>query len=228
MTVFNTSYSSIDEAFGYLNPDLQKKSKKKNKDPLCELYNQKWQPDNLSNSLKDDVDLISYANEYKNPNLTTNRDTSPKYIDISDKPINNKDQEYSWMHPEKSLTTKAENFEMNYDFQPSKMIAQEDRSHQERYTHGERYTPGERYTHQERYIPEERYSHQEMCAPQEMREPHGRYCDEDTIIRLLSQKYDKKTNNDKINYIDLILYIISGIILIFILEQFIQIGMNMK
>ena len=64
-----------------------------------------------------------------------------------------------------------------------------------------------------------------MCAP---REPHGRYCDEDTIIRLLSQKYDKKTNNDKINYIDLILYIISGIILIFILDQFVRIGMYMK
>lgn len=222
MTVFNTSYSSIDEAFGYLNPDLQKKSKKKNKDPLCELYNQKWQPDNLSNSLNDDVDLITYANEYRNPNLTTNRDTSPKYIDISDKPVNTNRvsqvqvPEYSWVQPEKSLATTSENFEMNYDFQPSKMIDQE------------HYLPQERYTSGERYIPEERYSSQENRAYQEVCEPPGRYCDEDTIIRLLSQKYDKKPNNDKINYIDLILYIISGIILIFILEQFIQIGMNMK
>ena len=31
MTVFNTNYSSIDEAFGFLNPELQQSAKKEGK-----------------------------------------------------------------------------------------------------------------------------------------------------------------------------------------------------
>lgn len=40
--------------------------------------------------------------------------------------------------------------------------------------------------------------------------------------------YKKKSQSPELKYLDLILYIISGIILIFLLEQFVRIGINMQ
>ena len=48
------------------------------------------------------------------------------------------------------------------------------------------------------------------------------------MLKALTKKYTGTSESSKnINYIDLVLYIISGIILIFILEQFIKIGQYM-
>jgi hypothetical protein len=185
MTVFNTNYSSIDEAFGYLNPELQqqsaKKSKKKiQKDPLCELYNQKNQTPYT------DTDLVMYANQYrynKNEYQDQNingRESPTKYIDVSDQ------------------ETKQE-IEKNYDFQPSRIIQEEN-------------IPG---------IRSESYN-------RVYNESQNRINDEEAMLRALTKKYTGSSEScKKINYIDLILYIISGIILIFILEQFIKVGQYM-
>ena len=56
MTVFNTNYANIDDAYGFLNPKLNSKNKK-NADPLCQLY------DNSSNN-QSDSDLVTFANQY--------------------------------------------------------------------------------------------------------------------------------------------------------------------
>ena len=37
---------------------------------------------------------------------------------------------------------------------------------------------------------------------------------------------DERKPSQQVNYIDLVLYILSGIILIFIMEQFVKIGMH--
>jgi hypothetical protein len=213
MTVFNTNYTSIDEAFGFLNPELQqegvkKQPKKKNKDPLCELYNQRWQQTPYT-----DTDLVMYANQYnKNNNQIQNvrgRENKQKFIDISDHPTSQEytgqehtRQEYTGQEHTRQEHTGQEytrqEYESSYDFQPSKLSE----------ITSEEHTP--RHTYQE-----------------------SRCLDEDTMIRLLEKKYNNSyekhdSSNSSMNYIDLILYIISGIILIFMMEQFVKIGMYMQ
>ena len=194
MTVFNTNYSSIDEAFGYLNPELQqsaKKSKKKiQKDPLCELYNQRNQ------NPYTDTDLVMYANQYRyNKNEFQNQDVSEresptKYIDVSDQDI-------------------KQEIEKNYDFQPSR-INQDIDLHQENNPR----------------IREETYPR--IRSENYNRVYSERINDEEAMLKALTKKYTGTSESSKnINYIDLVLYIISGIILIFILEQFIKIGQYM-
>jgi hypothetical protein len=207
MTVFNTSYTTIDEAFGFLNPELQQKPqkmKKKNKDPLCELYNQRWQQQPYT-----DTDLVTYANQYRYnktdfQNQTVNgRENKSKYVDLSE----GVRQEY----------------ESNYDFQPSKMIEQESYNTKQESS----YNPT-----QESYYPsqESYHSTQESYVPTEQEKSRYIY-DEDAMVRALAKKYMTEQNEDKghsLNYIDLILYIISGIMLIFMMEQFVRIGIYMQ
>jgi hypothetical protein len=213
MTVFNTSYTTIDEAFGFLNPELQQKPqkmKKKNKDPLCELYNQRWQQQPYT-----DTDLVTYANQYRYnktdfQNQTVNgRENKSKYVDLSE----GVRQEY----------------ESNYDFQPSKMIEQESYN-----TKQESYHPTQESYHssQESYHPTQESYHptQESYVPTEQ-EKYRNVFDEDAMVRALAKKYMTEQNEDKghsLNYIDLILYIISGIMLIFMMEQFVRIGIYMQ
>lgn len=195
MTVLSTNYSSIEDAWGFLNPELQPKKdhkKKKNKDPICELYNSRGHQ-----SLYTDADLVSYVNKYDQYNKTDfqssvgtkGREKMPKYIDIP-------------------LSEESKNgFENSFDFQPSKMIDQENETEQEEVyqeRQGSMVIDEEDYrkpTHQELFYEDNRQS----ASPS----PKYRYLD------------DVK---NEINYLDLALYIISGILLIFMLDQFVRLG----
>jgi hypothetical protein len=202
MTVFNTNYSSIDEAFGFLNPDLQQaKKKKKNKDPICELYNQRAHQNTYT-----DTDLVMYANQfnaekYQKQNVY-GRETMPKYIDASDQ-----EQQPQQQPQQRPMAPVRQEFESSYDFQPSRMITAEEE--ERRY----QTTPEVPVYH----------SQPETC----------KNFDEEAFMRMFEERYSSKFQNSSpatksINYFDLILYIISGIILIFMMEQFVKIGMYMQ
>lgn len=208
MTVFNTNYTSIDEAFGFLNPELQQsvksqKPKKKNKDPLCELYNQRWQQQPYT-----DTDLVSYANQYRynktnfQNQSVIGRESSPKYVDLSDGHSDGPS------HASTNQETRQE-YESNYDFQPSKFV-----EHEGNLDH--------------KIKDEESY---QTHSEQESQRPLPSVYDEDAMVKMLAKKYMGDYHNDKsnsLNYIDLVLYIISGIMLIFMMEQFVKIGMYMQ
>ena len=59
MTVFNTGYCTIDEAWGDLTSKQKNKKKKTPQDPICDLYESKVNSSNYS-----DTDLVRFANEY--------------------------------------------------------------------------------------------------------------------------------------------------------------------
>ena len=59
MTVFNTGFCTIDEAWGDLTSKQKNKKKKTPQDPICDLYESKVNSSNYS-----DTDLVRFANEY--------------------------------------------------------------------------------------------------------------------------------------------------------------------
>lgn len=89
MTVFNTGYSNIEEAWGDLTGKSKKdiNRKKKNQDPICELYDAKAK----SNSNYSENDLVNFANEYyekfdKNKYQRNMQTQSLSYEDIEREP----------------------------------------------------------------------------------------------------------------------------------------------
>jgi hypothetical protein len=197
MTVLSSNYSSIEDAWGYLNPELQPKNqkKKKNKDPICELYNSKG-----SSSVYTDTDLVAYTNKYnelynksdfQNPVGTRGREVNPKNIEL---PV---------MSGESKL-----DLESSFDFQPSKYVKEEHISEYNPRTSSEQ--PSRRtFSEQEAYTTDEEHTYQERYHPRQEYEPYHRYID---------------IEKNEVNYLDLALYVISGIILIFLLEQFVKLG----
>lgn len=202
MTVSSTNYSSIEDAWGYLNPELQPKNqkKKKNKDPICELYNSKG-----NSSVYTDADLVAYTNKYsdlynksdfQNPAGTRGREPNPKHIDL----------------PTTGGAEGRMDLESSFDFQPSQLVKEEydppsktqaEARHSQSWASQQEQEYGitdEERIHQEDYFP----TRQEYGPPQQ-----HRYID---------------MEKNEINYLDLLLYIISGIILIFLLEQFVKLG----
>lgn len=170
MTVYNTSYSSLDEVWAdsYLSPNLQKKTKKKRtppqSDPLCDLYN-------MGNSHYQENDLISFANKYyeqhekakyQKPRMMDDdepREKSPVYVDV----------EAEHVRPE----FPDEDYAMERDLNAANKAREKDRL----------------YFHTKEYY---------------------------------TNDGDEKTSTFLMY--DVILYIISGIILIFMMEQFVRIG----
>lgn len=171
MTVFNTSYSSLDEAWGdsYLSPNLQKKSKKKKAppatDPLCELYE-------MGNPHYQENDLISFANKYYEQHEKANyqkprmnaeeapREPSPVYVDV--------DREERPEFPE-------QDYALEKELHAANNVRDKDRMY---------------FSAKEFYV-------------------NDGHVDE---------------RNQTFVWYDILLYIISGIILIFMMEQFVRIG----
>ena len=242
MTVFNTNYSSIDEAYGFLNPQLNKL----NKDPTCDLYASK----------KNESDLVTFANQYQvqkqakpsnidshlldhaydfnkvNFQRQNNKSREHQMKDVTNNIIYDEVPKQSPNHNHKKyheqLVTSEESFERNYDFQPSLI---------------ENLQPQPQPQPQNDNLqPQKQYADIHIENVNTNTNMNGnnthKVCefDEDTVLKLLSKKYmneytthpisDERKPSQQINYIDLVLYIISGIILIFIMEQFVKIGMH--
>lgn len=195
MTVINTAYSSIEEAWAdsYLSPSLQKnKSSKKSskttkpslppiKDPICDLYEMGGH---------DDADLVKFANSYfethekskfQKPRMLE-REPQPKVIEI-DVP-----EDLSFGAPVRASKPQAlpepvhddDNSDNGSDDEPALSSTQRNMMYYD------------------------------------AKEPYQSDDDEWT-----------KKNKD-FNHFDLALYIISGIILIFMMEQFVKLGAMMR
>jgi hypothetical protein len=282
MTVFNqfNQYSSIDEAYGFLNPQMNPKNKK-NSPTACKLYD-------MQNS---DSELVTYANQYKKAQQAIVR-PSESYAesDLSHQWANNLVQSRSTNTTQEESVRPLVTSEESYQ-RPSQIISEEvnpiyaemfslpskpssEQTYQEFYpyfnvdkvgregvtsTHiDEKKVTGEIETAYnfrpsnlmsndtphimnikktgkcpDVYIQNNNDNSNRMLAEENNPNDrsHSRPYDEDELLRMLSNKYMKEyttahssKSTESVNYIDLILYIISGIILIFMMEQFVKLG----
>lgn len=197
MTVINTSYSSIEEAWAdnYLAPSLQKKPKKKRapaqSDPICDLYD-------MGNNHYEESDIVSYANnfydkhekaKYQKPRMQE-RERLPKVVDIdvSD------DVAYGAPVKEKQVRFAVENDEEQSATKEDIKRMLEESDDDEDYIKGKA---------RERVI----YDTKEY------------YEDDESGFNQRDKSF---------SYFDIVLYIISGVILIFMMEQFVKIGTMMR
>lgn len=251
MTVFNTSYSTIEEAWAdsYLSPSLQKKQKKKKNvetsspmaDPICELYEMG------NNNKYDDSDIVSYANKfyekhekarYQNA-MMNNREKLPKVVDvdvtddiISGSPYNR--------DVKKQLAEKMDRKDFPYNYEGR---------YQDRYNEDSKYQTSKYQDskHDDNIRQRRHYDGNDDDNDDNEGYNEG-YKDDYTegdneSVDIMPRKRDKVqydtregygddddfgNKNRSFNYFDIILYIISGVILIFMMEQFVKIGMLMK
>lgn len=237
MTVFNTGYATIEEAWG----DLTKKKKKKsNQDPICDLYDSKG-----SNSAYTETDLINY-----------NYDKSRYQRTVKDKPVKvhvdiNKDQDnyeskqlpnsifekqFELRHPNSfdmedptefmvracpaTAQTRSDEPDRVYDDEVVKRKTllpedEDDEVFQEYFP-----KPRDAPSCSQEYAEEEPYRRR---AGRERYHDYGDdYDDEDSFFQ------NKKKKKTSYVYLDVLLYVLSGIILIFLLEQFVKIGIHMQ
>lgn len=249
MTVFNTGYASIEEAWG----DLTKKKKKKsNQDPICDLYESKG-----NTSAYTETDLINY-----------NYDKSRYQRTVKDKPIKmhvdvNKDQDnyeskqlpnsifekqFELRHPNSfdmedptefmvsscpaatSAFKRSDKPDRVYDDEvvrlkqkgvmpPPEEEEEDDEVFQE-------YFPKPRDAPSCKFPEEEEPTRNNTSYRRAGREKFHDYDDdyeddEDMYFR-------KKKKKTSYIYLDVLLYVLSGIILIFLLEQFVKIGIHLQ
>lgn len=195
MTVYNTGYSTLEDAWGnsYLSPNLHKNKKPKKKtashppsDPICDLYE-------MGNSHYSENDLLSFANryyekhekaKYQKPmmsDMDAPRENSPLYADIP------------------SQASRVE-VEADEEERPTPQVPR-------------------------REIPEQDYAvEREMASAKKTADRDRMYFN---TREYYTDDSDFESKNTHFNVYDIILYIISGIILIFMMEQFVKIGMMM-
>ena len=229
MTVCSANYSPVEEAYEFLNPSLQSKTHKPVIKKACDSYSSdfdiasyanKYQQSNNSNTI-DNAGLFNKTNfqhqnqvnrELQNPkkiNKVTFQENRPQKIYEIEEDEDFIRQEYPHNRPD--------GFESSYDFQPSTM--HETPKCPDMEVHIENINTND--------------NNNSKSVTKNYTNNYHDY-DEDTILKLLSKKYmnefttlpQNAQQNNQIppNYIDLILYIISGVILIFIMEQFVKIG----
>lgn len=196
MTVYNTGYSTLEDAWGnsYLSPNLHKNKKPKKKaaappptDPICDLYE-------MGNSHYSENDLLSFANryyekhekaKYQKPmmnDMEAPRERSPLYADIQTESsrveVEEEERDVSQAMPSRREMP-SQDYALEREMASAKRTAERDRM----YFHNTR----EYYTDDSEF----------------------------------------EAKNTHFNVYDIMLYVISGIILIFMMEQFVKVGMMM-
>lgn len=244
----NLCYSSIDEVW----PDFNKKIKKKKvSDPICDLYEKndaqinkyatnnfnksRFQKDETSQRLfhqpeqrKNDVTIEPEQNKY---NVMIDPEQNKYDIELEGAPLSGSEfeKQFNLINPSNKSEYNDEDVKkiISEVHQPSKTlkdyrfnneIDEENTSEKPLiYDHNLGNIKPELYDHKSQYI------RPELHKPQP--EYLGRYHkDFDDFI------YDKISNNksNSLAVLDIILYIASGIILIFLLEQFVRIGTQLS
>jgi hypothetical protein len=253
MTVFNTGYATIDEAWGDISG--KKKKKKVIQDPVCDLYEMKGNSSSYSETdlVNYNYDKSRYQRTYKDTSESKNIDTDDSYGYGSSAGVNS-----GTMVPT-SLFEKQ--FEVRHEMEcPTEYMVKQTKNKlydetEDSYTPEPRTRPPpqgprqgppsgasqappvpppatqtkERFHNNDEYE-QPRYSKYESRYMEEKQsEDYGRDNDHDEYYERKNSKSERK-NNSKSNlvYLDIILYILSGIILIFLLEQFVRIGINMQ
>lgn len=218
MTVFNTGYSSLEEAWGepYLSPSLQQQKKKKKKqqpildspsDPICDLYA-------MGNNHYQDSDIISFANQfydkhdkvvYQKP-LMLDREKHPKTMEIRDGSV------YAYGAPLSSVVSDTADRERDEVVEVPKLQDQEEQN--------EATFTEDNYMYDENEGPPAPVDRTNNKTIETMKASHDYYLSEHD-----PDYYRKDT---AFQWMDVMLYLLSGIILIFMMEQFVKVGMHLQ
>jgi hypothetical protein len=180
--------------------DLSGRKKKKNKtqDPICELYEQKM------NSSYSQLDLVNNSNSSFEKSKYQRNSEEERELSNRNVNIDSRNQYYD-ISDNKPLSPESL-FEKQFEIKnPS--CNNEEEVEQENDTDIEDYI----YKKQPRFRPR----------------PPKPYYPKQSYYEEYLDDFGYSNNKPKLVYLDLLLYIISGIILIFLLEQFVQIGKNM-
>lgn len=204
MTVTNTNYSSIEEVWGEsFGPPHKSKREKKKKiiDPICELYEQG------NNSGYTENDLISYANDYfEKQDKGKNRKYQKSMNDLVTVFGNETDAVYHRERPSRHVEVNGHN-----DFYDTTIENEEDEDIYDIQRHKQKVNIEYAPTPTSTPTPRNAYKKKTYDDVEE-------YEDFEQNATLPS----------KFAFIDLLLYVVSGIILIFVMEQFVKIGLLLQ
>lgn len=241
--VYNNNYCSIEDAWGNLTgplPSKDKKKKKKSRDPICELY------DMSANASYNDLDLVNASNsfefeKYNKSRYQRDRQASrekSKFVQIDatadDDHVPLYEQNVSDdMDLEKQFATSLKNAQCS----KSKIKMPDFESHFNPLTEEEHHDDAASDVESEEDYKEFKHiltkkkkdvvsddEEEEHSAPPPRKSINEAFA-EDSYYGVPMNKRDHGNN---LAYLDLLLYIVSGIILIFVMEQFVKIGIMLQ
>lgn len=252
--VYSNNYCSIEDAWGNLTGKVEKKKKKRMKDPICELY------DMSSNGAYDDLDLVQAANmgydRYNKSKYQKDRQAGRErekfvHIDATDarnhvplyeQGTKNDDidldkQFYSSMAEAQCSRSniKLPDLESHFDPITSNQEEEEDEEDDD-YKEFQKILKKKHHDDDgETEADDDSNEHPRNLlapapgpAPMRMRNRHLRDRDFDINENFLDSLPVRNSSSSHSPYLDLMLYIVSGIILIFVMEQFVKIGVMLQ
>lgn len=231
MTVINTSYTSLEDAWGSNFDVEQKKPKKKSKsskssDPLCELYGKRYKKARKPytatkersryTAYRGGVDTTNYHGfrddptqlaEFEN-DMDQVRFETGTCVDTSSPPNAHDDEDDEYLHNAIIDEESTENrdfkkiFSNVYDESEDEITSEE--------------------------MPENTNAADSISCSKLSKSITQMVEDEIKHNKALHQLEMEKCFVDERQYLDIIMYTLSGVIVIFMMEQFIQIGMRLK
>lgn len=243
MAVINTQYSTLEEAWG-TNSKLKKRI---SRDQECELYDNRTKPkqkpyrNNTNKSTKHYKNMM-LVDEDENPDYE-------KYYGYSDaraysrtgKPLNGhkeyfkpKTKKRVSINPERNTYIESDPMDYidDHNAMSKTVFEEDDEIEEEQYLKS---SPDSDYIYEEVYDEDEdNYLTQENKSNDEFRKAQiNKYVEEeiDNEINPLPSKTNIRNHNTtdaNRQVLDLSIYTLSGIILIFMMEQFVQIGVKIK
>jgi hypothetical protein len=245
------NYSTLEEAWGE-NFNKPKKSKKQEIDPICKLYNKRLNKVYPPYKISKDDDEPSYKkvnyidkNHEKYYGFRDGRPYSRKYKKITKKPVDlrvnaydsEEENDYLTVKKKKQPKKKSYSLPVQQEELPSKKFIHPDEEEfiMNNLIDDEEYVEEEsKYISEPKYIESDEEFDDYLDSDEESNEEYQKILQEDvdseeeeeSPFKVINKK-KKFKKNDK-HYLDMGIYTISGIILIFIMEQFIQIGMKLK
>lgn len=242
MTVLNTSYTTLEEAWGN---DFTKKSKKKSNlkdfkdsnDPLCQLYGRKYQKTRKP-FLDKSVETQNGKN-FKSGGVSSSRN---RYFGYNDEDINfsadggSECIQHNKIQPDlKKKALKKKGVRFNIETEDEDDVYLHNAIKDERILNGQAFHDEEdlmdfKEINSRKQFYDDVYEsdNEDYDLPEEQHvgiEEERVYYKDDSLSK---NKIYYNQYKDERQYFDLLIYILSGIILIFMMEQFIQIGMRLK
>ncbi len=212
----STNYSSLDEVWGEAyNPSQKSKKEKKKKvhDPICELYEMG------NNGGYNENDLLSYANNY-----FEKYDKTPYNRTMNGSVVGSETNVMPQMPQMPNVPQMPQNTQMPQQYQrerPVREVAVSDARHIYDVSDNDDVSD---VGHAEQHVM------QRVLPKQTTREVINKKQNKETFkpLRYFDDEDDESETTTGFAFIDLLLYIISGIILIFMMEQFVKIGLLLQ
>lgn len=254
MTVMNTGYATIEEAWGDMSG--RRKKKKASQDPICDLYETKG-----SSSAYTETDLVNYAYDKSKTQRTYNDRPETKKAVVREEsehyetkalPNSLFEKQFDIRHPGNFETDDPKDYMIRAcpssrgrEDEGDKIYDDEAIKNRRRASHAEDESAPARVSEERTRAPAPKETYyasetdDEYEAPQKRRYERERVRERERVFQEDEQsdveheykdyakKYAEK-RKPKFVYLDIVLYVLSGIILIFLLEQFVRIGINMQ